>query len=244
MESCNAYESDCMKNIMGETLRPGGFRLTEIAVRYCGISASDLVLDLGCGRGATVNYLHEIYGLSAVGLDSSEKLLEEARSAFPYAKFVSGTGESMPFEDTSFDCVFAECTLSLMDNLDVVLKQAHRTVKDNGWFVITDVYAKNPKALGGLDDFAIHSCIRGLHDLEKLEAQLEQVGFAIDFCEDYSCFLKELVVKIGFSYGSMSEFWNITAENCIDGAKFYEKFKLCKPGYFLLIARKRGTICG
>ena len=86
--------------------------------------------------------------------------------------------------------------------------------------------------------------MRGLHDLKKLESQMEQEGFSVTFCEDYSHFLKELVVKIGFSFGSMSEFWNITAENCIDGSGFYEKLKLCKPGYFLLIARKRGTACG
>ena len=227
-----------MKNIMGQTLRPGGFSLTEIAVRYCELSAADIVLDLGCGRGATVNYLYEQQGITAVGLDPSEKLLEEARRDFPYAELICGTGESLPFSDAYFNCVFAECTLSLMDDLDEVLKQTHRVLKDKGWFVITDVYAKNPQALGGLDDISIHSCMRGLHDLERLEDKLKQDGFAIAFCEDYSHFLKELVVKIGFSYGSMSEFWNITAENCIDGSEFCEKLKLCKPGYFLLIARK------
>ncbi len=244
MGTCNAYESGCMKNIMGETLRPGGFNLTEIAAKYCEISAADAVLDLGCGRGATVNYLHEKHGITAVGLDPSEKLIEEARSGFPYAEFVFGTGECLPFENERFDCVFAECTLSLMDSLEEVLKQVHRVVKDNGWFVITDVYAKDPQAVNGLDDFSIRSCMRGLHDLEKLESRLERAGFDVDFCEDYSRFLKELVVKIGFSYGSMSEFWNITAENCIDGSEFYEKLKRCKPGYFLLIARKRGAFCG
>ena len=244
MKACNAYESGCMKSVLGETLRPGGFSLTETAVRYCGLTPADEVLDLGCGRGATVNYLHEVHGISAMGLDPSEKLIEEAKSKFGYAKFVQGNGESLSFEDKSFDCVFAECTLSLMDSLESVIKQVHRVMRDGGWFVISDVYAKNPEAVSGLKAYSINSCMRGLHDIKKLESKLEREGFSVTFCEDYSHFLKELVVKIGFSFGSMSEFWNITAENCIDGSGFYEKLKLCKPGYFLLIARKRGTACG
>lgn len=238
MGTCNAFESVSMQNVLGETLRPGGFRLTEIAVQYCNISALDTVLDLGCGRGATVNYLHEKHGISAVGIDPSEKLLGEARSSFPGSEFVLGQGEALPFEDECFDCVFAECTLSLMDSLDGVLCEAYRVLKENGWFVISDVYAKNPQALSELQDCAINSCMRGMHDFFKLEDKLRLAGFSLAFSEDYSDLLKELVVKIGFSYGSMSEFWNISAENCLDGNDFYLRLKRCKPGYFLLIARK------
>ena len=150
MEACNAYENGCMKSVLGETLRPGGFRLTETAVRYCGLTPADEVLDLGCGRGATVNYLHEVHGICAVGLDPSEKLIEDAKSNYGYAKFVQGNGERLPFEDKSFDCVFAECTLSLMDSIERVIKQVHRVMRDGGWFVISDVYAKNPEAVSGL----------------------------------------------------------------------------------------------
>ena len=59
MECCNAYESESMAELTGETLRPGGFRLTEKALRFCNITEANSVLDLGCGLGATVNYLYE-----------------------------------------------------------------------------------------------------------------------------------------------------------------------------------------
>ena len=107
MGTPNAYESSCMKEVMGETLRPGGFSLTDSAVQYCGLSPKDSVLDLGCGRGATVNYLYEKYRISAVGIDPSVKLIEDAKSNFDYATFVLGTGECLPFDNDAFDCVFA-----------------------------------------------------------------------------------------------------------------------------------------
>ena len=238
MGSCNAYESDSMQNLLGETLRPGGFKLTEIALKYCGISGTDKILDLGCGRGATLRYLSENHGISAVGIDLSEKLLADARSELPEAELVLGRAEDLPFESNRFDCVFAECTLSLMDSTDEVLRQAHRVLKPNGWFIISDVYAKNPQALSELRESAVNSCMRGMHELPVLEGKLREAGFSVTLTEDYSEFLKELVVKIGFSYGSMSSFWNLSTENCVDGDDFALKLKQCKPGYFLLIARK------
>ena len=244
MRCCNAYESESMVDIMGETLRPGGFKLTEIGVKFCKISPDDAVLDLGCGRGATVNYLSEKHHIKAVGIDPSVKQIEAAKSEYDYADFILGSGEKLPFKDNSFNCVFAECTLSLMDDLGSVIEQVYRVLKDDGWFVITDVYAKNPDAVNELNNFAINSCMRGLHDIAHLKEKLKRSGFSIKLSEDHSDLLKELLVKIGFTYGSMGAFWNITSQNCMDGCKFQETLKLCRPGYFMIIAGKGGMDLG
>lgn len=242
METPNAYESSCMKEIMGETLRPGGFRLTNIGVQYCNISPGDTVLDLGCGRGATVNYLYEKYRITAVGIDPSEKMIGAAKGNYGDAGFLLGKGEQLPFADESFDCVLAECTLSLMDSLDRVIKQVYRVLKENGWFVITDVYAKKPEAVIKLSNYPVNSCMSGMHDLGELRNKLEQAGFFIACFEDYSQYLKELLVKIGFAYDSMCEFWNAVTEKCISGEEYYRTIIHCKPGYFLMIARKKGEV--
>lgn len=243
MNCCNAYESESMREALGETLRPGGFSLTEKAVQHCNITEGEKVLDLGCGRGATVNYLYEKHNIRAVGIDPSEKLIEEAKKQFGYADFFLGRGENLPFEKESFHSVFAECTLSLMDS-DRTLKQVNRVLKDDGWFIITDVCARNPEAIFELNQYAINSCMRGLHNLPQLKEKLQKADFEIVFEEDCSQLLKELLVKIAFSYGSMSAFWNVTMQNCADGCSFHEALKKCKPGYFILIARKAGTSHG
>ena len=239
MNCCNAYENDVMKEMTGETLRPGGFSLTEKGVEFCEISADDEVLDLGCGRGATVNYLLKNHQISAMGIDASEKLIKAAKETYENADFFLGRGEALPFSDQRFDSVFAECTLSLMEDADSVIKQVYRVLKDDGWFVITDVYARNPDALDEMKQFDYHACLRGLHDLKELERMLQRSGFTIELFEDYSQMLKELLVKIGFRYGSMAAFWNAASQECVDGCQFQAALKLCKPGYFMIVARKK-----
>lgn len=241
MKCCNAYESDSMVDILGETLRPGGFRLTEIGVEFCSLSSENDVLDLGCGRGATVNYLYEKHQISAVGIDPSIKLIEAAKQEHPNADFVLGSGEELPFSDNRFYCVMAECTLSLMHDLDRTIKQIHRVLQKGGWFIITDVYAKNPSVVEELNRFAFNSCMRGLHDITTLKEKITKTGFEIMFSADHSQLLKELLVQIGFTYGSMGAFWNASTQNCMDGCGFQEALKQCKPGYFMMIAQKGGT---
>jgi ubiquinone/menaquinone biosynthesis C-methylase UbiE len=238
LKSCNAYENDSLRKVLGESLRPGGYRLTETAAKFCNLSENHAVLDLGCGTGSTIGYLYENRNIKAVGLDPSEKLLEIAKKEHPDTNFVLGQGENIPLEPEKFEAVFAECTLSLMDDLSRTLEEAHRVLKHNGWFVISDVYARNPVSLYALEKFAGNSCMRGLHDSDLLKQKLEDLGFTILYFEDCSQLLKELFVKIVFAYGSMDVFWNISSDNCVDGCKFQEMLKACKPGYFLMIAKK------
>ena len=206
----NAYESCCMQEATGETLRPGGFALTQKAISFCALTNQSKVLDLGCGMGATVSYIYEKYGIRAVGIDPSEKLLRAAKAKNPLGTFVLGSGESLPFGTESFECVLAECTLSLMNDLHVTLQEVYRVLEEGGWFVITDVYAKNPQALSKIDNFSINSCMRGLHNLEVLQCELEALGFDVVLLEDCSQLLKELMVKIIFKHGSMGAFWKKT----------------------------------
>lgn len=244
MGCCNAYESERMAKITGETLRPGGFRLTEKAVRLCGLSSGDVILDLGCGRGATVNYLYKTHRIRGIGIDPSEKLIGDAKRRYGFCDFVTGRGEKLPFQGASFSCVFAECTLSLMEDLNRALKEAFRVLKDGGRLVVTDVYAKNPREVDGLRPFNVNSCLRGLHDLTELEETLGKTGFVVSHREDCSDLLKELMVQTVFTFGSMAEFWNVTSGDCVDGWRYQEALRKCKPGYFLMIAEKEGTNCG
>jgi arsenite methyltransferase len=236
----NAYESCCMQAVTGETLRPGGFKLTQKAVNFCSLNEQDSVLDLGCGRGATIEYLFKKHSIKSVGIDPSKKLLEVARKKNPFAKFIFATGASLPIKDKNFGCVFAECTLSLMDNVEETINEVYRVLKTDGWFVVTDVYAKNPEAVDELRNFSINSCVRGLHHLPSLEDKLRKAGFKVMLVEDWSQLLKELMVKIIFSHGSMSSFWKKTMENEATDTccSFEQNLKKCKPGYFMIIAQK------
>ncbi|HEY5555952.1 DVU_1556 family methyltransferase [Acetobacterium sp.] len=240
MNACNAYENPNMREVTGQTLRPGGFSLTEKAVQFCGISSEDKVLDLGCGMGATIEYLYEKHQIKGIGMDPSEKLLAIARNKSDSLEFILGSGAYLPFKKETFNCVFAECTLSLMADLNETASEVFRVLKKSGYFIISDVYARNPENIKALENYSFNSCMRGLHDLDQLKRSLESCGYEIMLFNDCSDLLKELLVKIIFSYGSMDVFWSKTTNNngCTDGCQFQDILKACKPGYFMMIAKK------
>lgn len=236
MSSCTVYENKDMRGVTGDTLRPGGMFLTDRAVKICDFKNGDKILDVGCGMGATVEKLKNIYNLDAFGIDPSKKLLELGREKYGDHNIKVGSGEELPHKDKFFDGVMAECTMSLMDDFKRTISESNRVLKDRGYFIISDIYARRPEYLDEVQKYNINSCLRGLFHIEILKEAIEESGFKIVFFEDWTDLLKQLMVKIIFKYGSMSVFWNVaTCSNCGD---FQKKLTLCKPGYFLLIAQK------
>lgn len=236
MKSCSIYENEDMRLITGDTLRPGGFILTDKAVKICDFKPKDKILDIGCGIGETVNRLNEIYSFDSYGIDPSHKLLHVGKSKYKNLKLIEGRGEELSFEESFFNGAFAECTMSLMEDYKKTASEAYRVLKNGGYFIISDVYARKPEYINELQQCNINSCMRGLLNLEEIKSFVQSLGFEVVTLEDYTDYLKSLMVKIIFKYGSMARFWGIaTCSSCTD---FQQKLTLCKPGYFLMILKK------
>jgi ubiquinone/menaquinone biosynthesis C-methylase UbiE len=60
-------------------------------------------LDVACGTGFLTRHLHG----EVVGLDQSASMLEVASEQAPHVEFVQGDALELPFDDDSFDRVFA-----------------------------------------------------------------------------------------------------------------------------------------
>src|SRR5207302_10671977 len=67
------------------------------------------VLDLGCGTGHLTAALAAA-GAGVVGLDRSEEMLAQARSAYPALEFVCGDARDFRFGEP-FDAVFSNAAL-------------------------------------------------------------------------------------------------------------------------------------
>lgn len=237
MKSCSIYENENMRKVTGDTLRPGGFFLTDKAIKMCNFKYEDILLDIGCGMGATVNRLKNEYNLNAYGIDPSQKLIQLGKEKYKDNKLEHGKGEDLPYENSFFKGVLAECTMSLMEDYEKTLIESKRVLKKDGCFVVSDVYARKTEGLEELQNYNINSCMRGLFDVNVLSNKIKNLGFEIVCFEDWTDLLKQLMVKIIFRYGSMAIFWNLaTCTNCND---FQKKLTACKPGYFLLIAKKK-----
>lgn len=105
--------------------------------------ASDFrVLDIGCGNGAFLSKLAP--GIKeAVGVDLSEKMLDQARirnRANAHLSFQQIKGPELPFPDASFDRVVSVLAFRYLD-WDPILKEIQRVLKPGGEFLVIDMVA-------------------------------------------------------------------------------------------------------
>lgn len=235
---CRIYEGTALRQVTGPSIRPGGFSLTDRAIEFCALAPGSKILDVGCGTGATVEYLIDQYHFNAMGIDPSEVLLQNGRQRRPGLPLFQAVGECLPFSDGELDGVFAECTLSLMDNLEQALGECRRVLKAGGYLVASDIYARNPAATAELRNLPVASCLTGARGQTELAAKLKAAGFRLLLWEDHSELLKELMIQLIMTYGSMNQFWQQYGPvTCSDDCA-QSTIKKAKPGYYLLIARK------
>lgn len=98
------------------------------------------VLDLGCGDGRYFRLLWP-NAKEVIGIDMEHSVADLARKSGVYKEVHVVAAHELPFVDSSFDVVFANCSLEHMDDLDQVLAAARRCLKPGGSLlcsVVTD----------------------------------------------------------------------------------------------------------
>ncbi|XER11914.1 2-methoxy-6-polyprenyl-1,4-benzoquinol methylase, mitochondrial [Sporomusa aerivorans] len=196
---------------------PGELALTRRLIELCSFVPGAKVLDVGCGTGATMRYIHSVCRLETIGIDSSAERLNEARMCSPGLTFIQASGESLPFAPAMFDGVLAECSLSVMQDVGLALQEISRVLVPGGKMAITDLYLADSDSSAGY--------------LNKKQQQtiLRELGFTSLVWEDQSAFLREFVARYIMEHGSMEELWQCVVTS---GKKI---------GYFLLVAEKKAT---
>jgi SAM-dependent methyltransferase len=97
------------------------------------------VLDVGCGSGATTEYLGRFFGpRNVTGIDISEHSVECCQSIAPESTFLVMNATQLDFEDASFDHVVCVESASRFRTRDRFLREAHRVLKPGGSLLITD----------------------------------------------------------------------------------------------------------
>ena len=239
MPAANLYESIKMRSVTGRTIRPGGFELTERAVSLSRLPAGAKILDLGCGVGATVEYLQTEHRFDAVGLDLSDLLLKEGKKDVPGSKLVRGDIGRLPFPDGRFDGVWSECVFSLLDDPARALDECKRVLKRGGALILTDVYARNPSDEMRRPETNVRCCVTGAMGRTDMEVLVRKAGFDVLAWEDHSRALKLLAAKLVFKYGSMAAFW--TSAYCRSDIRTTgDIVDETRPGYYLMVLKATG----
>jgi len=193
---------------------PGGRELTARALTLAGLRRHGRVLDIGCGSGATVDWLRRCHRFQAFGLDCSRGRFQ------PGVPLLQAQAEHLPFASATLDGVLAECSLSVTASPDAALAECARVLVRGGKLLLMDVYARNRVA--------------GMIQREELMGQLAVHGFRVLCWEDHSEVLRTFLAHYIFEHGSAEELW---AGPCGLG----EAVQQARPGYFLLVAEAQGA---
>jgi SAM-dependent methyltransferase len=98
------------------------------------------VLDFGCDTGFMLDFICKSRnGLSGYGIDINKTAIAQASALFPEYKFDAYGGLKLPYEDKTFDLVFASTVIKHIrhEDRDIVYRELKR-VADQVFFVEAD----------------------------------------------------------------------------------------------------------
>jgi SAM-dependent methyltransferase len=228
------HESASLRAVTGPAVRPGGFRLTERGLALGGISPGGRVLDVGCGTGATVDYLRAKHRFRAFGVDMSGGLFREAGTAEPIPLALA-RAEELPFADCCCDGVLCECVLSLVKDPQRTVREFQRVLRADGVLILSDVYERQPDSGGSIVSADSGRCPPMLQTRTFIEQLLGDSGFELLVWEDHTRHLKELAAQLILSsepHAEIHEYCSILNSGCagLPGSRPFS------PGYCLLVA--------
>lgn len=121
-----------------QTYQEAGENLLEKLLEFLP-SRQGAVLDVGCGSGATTEYLGRFFGpRNVTGVDLSTSLIDSCHSIAPESNFLVMNATQLDFEDASFDHVVCVEAASRFRTRDRFLGEAHRVLKPGGSLLLTD----------------------------------------------------------------------------------------------------------
>jgi len=126
----------------------------------------DKVLDLGCGNGRFFEILKD-KDVDYIGVDFSEKLIEIAKQNYPKVKFQVADALNLAFPNNYFDKIYSIAVLHHIPSEEFrmqFLKEARRTLKPNGFLILT---VWKPESKKSLNLFFKHTALRLSGKLEK-----------------------------------------------------------------------------
>jgi ubiquinone/menaquinone biosynthesis C-methylase UbiE len=105
---------------------------------HVGRSDISLVVDLGCGTGRFTEILAEHFGVQVIGIDPSQKMVDQARRkpATVNVIYRQGCAEALPLSDGSADLVWMSMVYHHLIDPSSTAKECHRVSRPGGYVCI------------------------------------------------------------------------------------------------------------
>jgi ubiquinone/menaquinone biosynthesis C-methylase UbiE len=204
LKSCCAalYQSDYARLLLGDSLHPGGLRLTARLGERLELGPGKRVLDVACGKGESAIFLSRRFGCEVVGIDFGAENVREAAACASsagvagLATFRQGDAERMEFPESSFDAVICECAFCTFPDKSAAASEFARVLKPGGKVGLSDLTRSGvlPAELDGL--LAWVACIADARPISEYAGYLAGTGFHDFVVEVHDEALAEMVKDI------------------------------------------------
>jgi len=150
-----------------------------------GLSAGEIVVDLGSGGGFDVFLAAREVGENGkvIGIDMTPTMISKARNNaekanFENVEFRLGEIEFLPIADNTVDVIISNCVINLSPNKIQVFSDAYRILKSGGRLAISDVVASCEMPEEMKNDPALYAgCMAGASLIHELESYMQDAGF-------------------------------------------------------------------
>jgi ubiquinone/menaquinone biosynthesis C-methylase UbiE len=154
------------------------------------LSSSDKILDVGCGYGSLLIYLHEKIDFRnrIEGIDVSPVMVELAKKELHKKGLENkiaikiGRGTDLPYPDKTFDIVLSTYVVKHLcdDSLLLMLKEVLRVLKKGGYFCFWEAAPSRINALDKINRKLLSSEVSTVHlrSSEDLHKVMKKAGFS------------------------------------------------------------------
>jgi len=160
-------------------------RRIERAIKHMNISATDTVLDLGIGTGASLGF-YPSHG-RVFGIDLSAGMLRECRKkireqGFDNVTVFQANALQLPFAADSFDHVFISHVITVVSDPYVLIREAQRVCKPGARIVIVNHFQSTNRFIGMLEKWLCPLCTKlGWRSDLALQDLIRRTGVEIDY---------------------------------------------------------------
>jgi len=215
--------------------------------RHAQVSATDKVLDAGCGVGGTSFFLAQNLGCRVHGISLSQKQIDralrmreqlglEALTEFSCADFTR-----TPFPDASFDVVIGIESILHAPSKEDFLREALRVLKPGGRLIVADYFCRSPA--NDEERITLHKwgkawAIRDFINGQAFCDQVKQVGFGRVLLSDVS---KQAFPSVKLLHRSSYPGVVISLINSLFGRRLWGQLRHARSGRYQYVAFMQGV---
>jgi len=159
---------------------PGGFQASVKFLEHLNAVDHPRVLEVGCGTGKSACYLAK-KGFNVTALEKNTTMLEKAKKraekeGIGTISWIEGDTRALPFDNESFDVVFAE-SVTIFTDIEKSINEYYRVLKNGGQLLDLELILveKLPEAIHRqmMDFFKMEKFLT----VEEWLSRLENAGF-------------------------------------------------------------------